>query len=99
LEGSRGGPGRVLRAQKKGKKKSRKKENKKEKKRKNEIRKIVTLVFMQVMKRFVNANDKDEDFSLRLFLISSRMDNSWTIQLTWMIQLTIRSLHKALSIR
>jgi hypothetical protein len=32
---------------------------------------------------FVNVSDKDEDFSMRLFLISSRIDNTWIIQFTF----------------
>jgi hypothetical protein len=73
----------VLRAQKKGRKKEKQKKsrikirNKRRKKRRKKIRKIMTLGFMQVMKEFVNASDRDEDFSMRLFLISSRMDNTW----------------------
>jgi hypothetical protein len=53
-------------------------ENKKEKKKekRNEIRKIVTLGFMQVINGFVNATDKDNDFSMKLFMNSSKMDNT-----------------------
>jgi hypothetical protein len=66
------------------KERKRKKSRKKIRKiRRKKIRKTVILGFMQVMNGFVKVSDRVKDFSMRLFLISSRMDNAWIIQLTF----------------